>query len=134
MARPPRAVLIRVQVCSTTYRAEAKTICDQWDAFGSWFSSEHWLLLRQPLVLIRLNPIIRSRSFPTFRDNRLIQLLLRGLATANAVTFSKSNSRTARCIAISMYRLQSIATYCRRSRGHGSTILILRESIAPCTV
>lgn len=76
---------------------------------------------------------VRNRSFPTFRGSALIQLQSRELATANTATFSKSNSRTARSIAVSMCHLRYIATCCRQNQRRDSTTLILRESIAPCT-
>jgi len=50
-------------------------------------------------------------------------------ATANGVTFWKSNSLTARFTAISMSHFRCIATWCRRNQKHAFTIPISENTI-----
>lgn len=62
------------------------------------------------------------RSSRTFRVSALNRAPLRPWATANADTFSKSNSLTAPSTVISMCLPRFIATSCRRNQKRGSTI------------
>lgn len=61
------------------------------------------------------------REFPGNRSNRARS---QRLATANAVTFSRSNSLTALFTVISTFRFRCIATLCLRNQKRASTIPI----------